>query len=78
MSKKRRDPGFGERLAVLENEVKHCNLEISSVKTKLGTIDSKLDRIAEKVGSKLGAREWGAIITTVILAVSAIVTALLK
>ena len=78
MSKKKNPNGFGERLAVLENEVKHCNAEISSVKSKLTSMDGKLDSIALKVGSKLGAKEWAAIVTTAILAISGIVVALLK
>jgi len=78
LSKRKNPDGFVERLAVLENEVKHCNEEIGSMKSKLTSMDNKLDSISQKVSSKLGAKEWGAIITTAILAFSAIIAALLK
>jgi len=78
LSKRKNPDGFVERLAVLENEVKHCNEKISGVESKLKSMDTKLDEIATKVGSKLGAKEWAAIITTAILAITSIAVALLK
>lgn len=77
MSKRKNPDGFLERLAVVETEVKHINEEIGSIKSKLTTMDGKLDSIAVKVGSKLGAKEWAAIVTTAILALSSIAVALL-
>ena len=47
------------------------------MQTKLTSMDGKLDGIVLKVGSKLGAKEWAAIVTTAILAISGIVVALL-